>query len=321
MTYSNAQDISRALANDKTQAAKWLRAMCKSTGRLSTFIIMRYGDPRQWSSLPTLKDNRMRSKRKPRTDKTALKIAEEVFAANGQAAVALRRRVRFHTKKGTSAKWALTYVIKKAGDPREWREVTKNLRSKKARRELSVARECVLEHIDGRVIKANSIVHFCERAGIPDSKYHISPILDGKRVTHKGWYLPETLARKIELRDIYDNVSTHTVRELLVEHKLGKNTVGALLDGRKKTVMNSRLALADTPIDAKVRPNPIKTTRVTLTKGNRTFTGKTICEAARAAGVTSLPNIYKAAYGFREEAQGVRVKSVEVERRSVLNHG
>ena len=273
MTYPQAQDLARQLSNLDTPPAKMLKTLCAQTGRLPTFIIMRYGDPTTWNRVPATYDKRRAKRERPKSLGAAEKIVEEVFEANGQAAVALRRRAR-SLRKTQGIKWSRPeFIVLKFGDPRLWAEVTKNLMSKKARRELSLARPCVLEHVkSGRVVEADSIVRFCQKAGIPKSRYHITPILDGTRPTHKGWYLPAFLDRTLHLRDIYLNEYSMSVRQWIKSGHSGGQAY-RLLNGSKRTEMCSRLMLAETPVDAKMVPRLERTVEVKLTDGKRVFKG------------------------------------------------
>lgn len=249
MTYSNALDIARALANANTKAAKLLRAMTKKTGRVPTFIIMRYGDPRKWRDLPRIRDH---------------------------------RELRYRSK-------------------------------------YTKTRLCHLVNLDGREIRADSIADFCDKAGLPKvNRFHITPILNGERMSLKGWYLPETLARKVELRDIYGNVTTEVVRDLITTNRMKSATIRRLLEGANKSALDSRVMLADTPVNAPIAPRALRITKVKLIDGKRVYTGQSIPEVARKAGITNLPALYSIAYGFRDHFKGMMIKEIEVERKSVL---
>lgn len=316
MTYPEAQEIARLLAPFDHTCARWLRTMCQQTGRKATFIIMRYGDPRVWEALPAVRDHRTSKITRPKSLAAAAKIARRVLAANGQAAKALRRRVRAITHIGY--KDPAARIVLRDGDPYLWREITHKLKSKKARRELTLARPCVLENVvTGKVIKAPSIVKFCQLAGIPRGSYHISPVLDGHRPHHKGWYLPAFLDQVLHLRDLYSNEHQITVRDWI---KSGRSPGSArrLLSGEKRTESHRQIMLASTTNDSQVRPRPNKITQVEVTKNGQTYTGASIKEAGTKAGLKSYHNLYSVAYGFAEEAQGVRIKSIKVEKKRVL---
>ncbi len=316
MTYPQAQEISLELATSNSHASAMLRSMCEQTGRVRTFIIMRYGDPRQWKGIPFRRDGRAARITRPSSPHGASKIIGEVFVENGRAAVALRRRAR--AMKRIGCKDPIMYVVMRDGDPRQWREVTANLKSKKARKALSLARTCELEHPkSGRRIRAASIVEFCAKAGIPNSRYHITPILDGSRLFHKGWYLPAFLDRVLDLKDIYGNVSQLTVREWV---KRGHTAAQAnrLLTGQTRSEKGSKIMLASTVVDSLLKPRDTMITQIKLTDGKRVFTGDSINAACQNAGLSQPGNVYQMAYGFRDEARGLRVKSVKVAKKRVV---
>lgn len=320
MTYPQAQTIARELANASTEAAKMLRVLCEQTGRSETFIIMRYGDPRCWPEAPQLADARNRSKiPHPTTIAEATKIVKQVEKADGYAAVALRRRSRVRRPSYGPLLSSLPYIVFKEGDPRHWPEVVKGLHSKKARRELALARSCTLEHSKtGKVIKADSIVQFCEQAKLDgNARYHITPVLNGDRTTYKGWCLPDFLNQSLNLKDIYGNQYEMTVRDWVRKHG-SPGSAHRLLAGRKKSISNSKLMLASTLVDSPLSPRSQHTIEVKLTDGKRTYSGRSIHEAAQAAGLKQPGSLYQCAYGFRDEARGLRVKSIKMERKRVL---
>lgn len=283
MTYPEAQQIALDLAFSDCEAAKMLRILCDQTKRKATFIIMRYGDPRTWTKLPSRVDGRSSRVNRvmDRTVKVTRKVADQVdYVRSGTQITATRRT-------------------------KDWRVTLKT-------------RPCVLEHaMTGRVIEAPSIVVFCEQANLKHSKYHITPILDGHRVHHKGWYLPAFLDQILHLRDIYSNEYQITVREWIKSGRTG-GSAQRLLTGEKRAESRHQIMLASTTNDSQVRPRPNKITQVEVTKNGQIYTGASIKEAGTKAGLKSYHNLYSVAYGFAEEAQGVRIKSIKVEKKRVL---
>lgn len=284
MTYSQSLDIARSLASADTKAARLLRAMVKSTGRKETFIIMRYGDPREWDDLPTKRDTRTKAHTKS--------------VSRPSKMTGVTKGTQTYIKQGKVVTWTRR--------TKDWRSIVKT-------------RAVSLEHINGRKLSAPSIVIFCERAKLKgNARYHITPVLDGDRPSYKGWYVPGYLSRAIEVRDVYGNLSTVTVRDLLTKHGLKQTSVSRLLSGERRAVMGDRLMLAETKVDTTLAPRAIQTTKVKLTDGKRVFTGRTIGEAARMAGVQPQQGLYATAYGFRDEYNGLSIKEIEIERKSVL---
>lgn len=236
----------------------------------------------------------------------------------GKATTKAAKMLRAMTKQtGRTA----TFLIMRYGDPRKWRRIpqAQDRRNFRYRSKYTTKRPCRLTHIDGRTISASSIADFCDKVGLSTvDRLHVSPVLDGQRMSFKGWYLPETLMRKVSLRDIYGNVMTHTIRALIQEDKIKPSSIRRLLAGDTKSVRNHRVMLADTPIKAKIAPNSLRITKVKLKDGNRIYTGTSIPEVARKAGIGNLPALYSIAYGFRDDYHGTTFKEIEVERRRVF---
>jgi hypothetical protein len=217
---------------------------------------------------------------------------------------------------------ARTFIIMRYGDPHNWRNLPKpkDSREYRYRSKYTRLRPCHLVHIEGRSIRAKSIAEFCDKAGLKEThnRLHVSPVLNGERTSFKGWYRPEFLARKVELRDVYGNVTTHAVRDLIRNNRMKVTTIRRLLDGSKKSGLDSRIMLADTPVNAIMSPRPVRITKVKLTDGRKVYTGTSIPDAARKAGITNLAGLYSIAYGFRDDLNGMTIKDIELERRQVL---
>lgn len=281
MTYSIALDIARRLADADTVPAKLLREKCRLTGRQPTFIIMRYGDPRTWRVAPKTRDGR-------------LTRANHV---NRSKVRAIRRK----SLKSASR-------IRDTRRPKDWRHTVNT-------------RPVRLQHLEtGRVITAKSIAAFVRRH-LPETweeaRYHITPVLDGQRSSHKGWFLPETLAHRVSLRDVYGNTTSLTIREAFKKHGLSARGLVCLLSGKTRATFGGRLILAENATKAFVQPKATKVTRVQLTDGRRTVTAPSLNQAALKAGI-SVPGVYQAAYGLRAEIDGFRIADVTVEQKRVL---
>lgn len=79
----------------------------------------------------------------------------------------------------------------------------------------------------GEEIQTNSISEFCRRANLnKNDKYHMTPVLDGERLTHKGWVLPSLLNNRTIICDL--NGKEYSIRELLRIKKQFSLTVTSL---------------------------------------------------------------------------------------------
>lgn len=269
MTYPEALDIARSLTTANTNAARLLRKQCRLSKRQPTFVIMRYGDPRQWRGLPKASD--------PRSRKRTIKAPAKVW---GQRPT------------------------------KDWRKIVNG-------------RAVRLQHIDSATpVEYATIVEFCARhlPGKSDP-YHVTPVLNGERPSFKGWYLPETLVREVQMRDVYGNLVSFKVRDAK-QYGLTPRTVCSMLRGKRDGAKQGRIALADTvpargllPISK--RP---KITSVTLVKGKRVVTASSLPKVAIKAGIqTSIASVYAMAYGLRDEVRGFRLKAIKTEPRRVFS--
>lgn len=323
MTYTEATQIAHKMATSTSKAAQLLRAKMRATNHQATFIIMRFGDPRNWKKLPKGRDTRTKNPKVVKmpfvfacTDEEAIKFVDETKRSGGEPLRLLKLKSDDYRRRCNPYRYPYDYIsiVRKFGDPRTWDGLPVATKGRTTRRPLT------LEHAQtGRVISAPGITTFCRLANLTGSaQFHITPILDGKRVHHKGWYLPSFLDQQLNLRDIYGNLYSMTVREWIRDHKRSGQTANRLLTGGKKSIVEGRVMLASTVINSPIAPNPIRTTEVKLTDGKRVFSGRTISEAARNAGFKKSSNLYKVAYGFKDEAWGLRVKSIEIEKKRAL---
>jgi len=197
---------------------------------------------------------------------------------------------------------------------------------KRDKRDKFEKRRCVLQNVhSGRIIKADSIVEFCKEAGLKfPAQYHVTPVLDGARPSFKGWFLPETLAQTVDLKDVYGNeykgVSVHDwLRRKSHAPALGKSSILALVRGQKKFIGTGKIALASTPIDSIIAPKAYRIKDFAITDGEKTFRGKSIYDVARQAKL-SAPYVYSLAYGYREDVNGFKVKKLTAEDKVVLTN-
>ncbi len=189
-----------------------------------------------------------------------------------------------------------------------------------------IKRPCTLQNVhSGRIIKADSIVEFCKEAGLKfPAQYHVTPVLDGARPSFKGWFLPETLARKVDLKDVYDNeykdVSVHDwLRRKSHAPALGKSSIFHLITGKKRAIGGGKIMLASTPNDSPIRPKAYKIRSFVITNGKKTIHGTSILNAAKKAGLNPS-DVYSLAYGFRDQVNGYEVQKLTTEDKVVLTN-
>lgn len=268
MTTQQAINLAATITQRHPKVDRLLRAKCRETGRARSFIIMRFGDPREWGD--TIPKGRL----KP------LKVGKQ----------------RFRTR-ATYRAWAKTSGRKGEG-----------------------LRRCVLQHItSGRIIRASSIVAFCRKARLTgNARFHITPILDGQRLSYKDWFLPSTLATKLNLRDVYGNVYKGvTIREWVKKHGLSAHMATKLLRGDKTRAASGRLALASTEDTGFIKPRSTIVTGVTLRKGGHIIKADSLPSAAARLGLYPS-SLYPLAYGVTDTVAGYKLTHVKTEQRMVL---
>jgi hypothetical protein len=230
-------------------------------------------------------------------------------------------------------------IIRRFGDPRNWidypRGTTKDRRSfnpgatfrtmrakgvVRADRTIRVAnRRCHLQHIEtGRVINVRSIAAFCRKARLGgNARYHITPVLDGKRLSYKGWYLPATLRRTLDLRDSYGNVYRGvTLRDWVVKHRKSPGSARRLLSGARETV--GGVTLLSNPKATDLTRRAMTVTKVVLARGKHRVEADSVMEAAAKLGTTGASPIYDMVYGIRSHYRGYRLVRVKTRRHAAL---
>lgn len=208
-----------------------------------------------------------------------------------------------------------SFVLQRFGDPRKWDGIPAGI-YKPLGHPVPCSRNkrpCTLQHVGtGRKISADSITAFCEQAGLSNvSRYHITPVLDGKRPHHKGWFLPKTLTKQLDLRDIYGNAYRVSVQEWVTKHGYSAAAALRLLSGERQRFKQLLTATAED--SAHLRPRGIKVTSVTLRKGARTVTAPSLPAAAVALGYNKTA-LYPVAYGLRDTLDGFRLTKVRTKR-------
>jgi hypothetical protein len=166
----------------------------------------------------------------------------------------------------------------------------------------------------GQIINAESIVDFCKEAGLNGNDvYHLTPILDGKRLHHKKWCLPEILNKKIELKDVYGNFYSGTIKDLMNKYKVPFIRLFKLLNGSKENC--NGLMLKDKKIKyIPLKPYAIKNYQI-KTPNNKILSGRTLrLLANRTNGGISYGRIAHLVHGKADIAKGYKFHGYEVTR-------
>lgn len=156
-------------------------------------------------------------------------------------------------------------------------------------------------------IEAESMGEFCRKAGLNgNDKYHINPILDGVRLHHKGWVLPDFIETKETICDIYGNeYKFEDVIDVYKRNKLGINSIKKLIDG-KIDFYKGLFIKSNKPLFKK------KTKlRFIFEKDEKRISSSNISALSRKFGVNSPRHFYSAINGERNSCYGYKLKKIE----------
>lgn len=158
-----------------------------------------------------------------------------------------------------------------------------------------------------QAIQAKSITEFCKLAKLNgNDMFHLTPILDGKRLHHKCWCLPATMEKNCIIMDIYGNeYKLFNLLEFSQKYSLRSTMLAKLVDGKIDTYRG--LYLKGT--DIKFR-KPIKY-KYTFNKGNIEVQAINLAALSRKFHVKSPHNFYKLVHGHTSHAYGYKVKDIE----------
>lgn len=180
-------------------------------------------------------------------------------------------------------------------------------------------RACKLINLQtGQVVQARSIKEFCQKVGFKHNEmFHITPILDGERLHHKGWCLPEYWNHWLELKDCYGHTYQGHVRDFLFGYKVRACTLFNLMRGRKD--MLAGLSLKDTKI-VSVPLRPYKVVGYSLrTPNGRTMQAKTQTSLARQLQSSlTYRHLGSLLRGYTAQARGFRVRKIKMVPRFAL---
>ncbi len=168
-----------------------------------------------------------------------------------------------------------------------------------------------------RVIKARSMGEFCRKAGLNGTdKYHIWPVLEGKRTHHKGWGLPKTLNKRLTVRDVYGNSADVTVGQAIDRKLFGPCSIRRMNEG---TTVLGGLRLASAPVNPYViPPRSYRVKRITLRDTNGLLiTGSSNQEVAKKAALSEVA-VSNLRTGRISSIYGVTLHSIRTEQRSML---
>lgn len=187
-----------------------------------------------------------------------------------------------------------------------------------SRRGNNTPRVCKLKNLySGRLINASSITEFCRKAGFvgSNSKYHITPVLDGKRMSYKGWFVPSTLDKPLALKDVFGNYYDTNIQEILRRKKLSSIAIKRLVNGRTFRGICS----ADKDTSHIIPPRAFKVdSYVFQDHTGEIFQGNTLQEVADCAGI-HLQGAYNLVHGIQDQVKGVFLKCVKTHQRQSLS--
>ena len=181
-----------------------------------------------------------------------------------------------------------------------------------------VDRPCKLENIySGRVIASDSLANFCREARLyGNSRYHINPILSGHTLSHKNWYLPEVLHKKLELVDVYGNEYNTTVKELILKYKLSSVFTRRLLEGKSVYGLYPKEKFNELSNQV-ILPKNYSIKKYVFTNGKRDIDGVTMEKLGKKID-RSIGSIYDVVHGYKENIDGFRLKELVLEFKSRL---
>lgn len=182
----------------------------------------------------------------------------------------------------------------------------------------TIKRSVRLQHIKtGRVISAPSIAAFCRRARLKgNDRLHITPVLNGERLLHKGWALPRVLNSRLSLKDVFGNEVTRSIRELKTQ--FGTMTIRRLLAGFP--VGKVAPAVHDYGDILKPKPYTLKeyVFRVPGKRGRpRLIRAETYKQAGRKLGIDKQ-SAFNLSHGYSHNVDGITFERAETVRRSAF---
>lgn len=170
-------------------------------------------------------------------------------------------------------------------------------------------RRCHLQHlVTGRVINVGSIATFCRKAKLKgNAKLHITPVLEGKRWSYKGWFKPDTLKQEVALADVYGNqYDPVKVQTLIEDHGLTVHGLKRILRGQ--FYGTRRLTRADTPVQGLLKPRDWRVAEYVFKKQrpNRRgapeiHRGSCLTQLAKDLGLSHPGSLYPLLYGWRSK--------------------
>jgi hypothetical protein len=181
-------------------------------------------------------------------------------------------------------------------------------------------RACKLKNIaTGKVISAKSIAAFCKKVGlIGNERYHLTPVLDGERIHHKGWTTPEKYAELYKAREWKDIYGNYRVLSLIEIYQIfGKETLitaGKFLSGKNKSI--NGLYPSDYEINH-LPPKNYKIKSYKFNKNGKIVSGRTVRELSEKLGISNH-SIWDVIYGKREKCKGMTFNSIETEQKSIV---
>lgn len=176
-----------------------------------------------------------------------------------------------------------------------------------------------LQHLEtGRTVSAPSIAAFCRKAKVKgvNARYHLTPVLQGHRLSYKGWGVPAVLNAELPLKDVFGNETTATVAQWT--KTLSITSLNRLRAGQPAGAI-APLTHDFGPILG-LKPYRVKAYRFRKADGSRgrpEIVGETLAECAAKLGI-STAGAYTLAHGLSPRVKGATFIRAETEARRLV---
>jgi hypothetical protein len=176
-------------------------------------------------------------------------------------------------------------------------------------------RKCLLVNKQTeQIISADSISDFCKKAKLlKNDKFHITPILNGDRPSHKHWVLPSVFYKKICLKDIYGNIYKDSIRNFIFKNGLTFQFIWKLINNKK--MVSNGLMLKNTNINHININSYIINNYKFLSPKNKIVKLKTIRKSLKDISYHSLWSLSRGKY---EKIKGYKFLSADIQKKSIL---
>lgn len=176
-------------------------------------------------------------------------------------------------------------------------------------------RPITLQYHSKKLVSSFSISDFCKKVGLNDnSKFHITPILQGKRFHHKGWHLPFDI--NVILVDIHGHeYKVNNFWDFSKKYKINPMHLKNLINGKIKLFRG--LFLKNNRPD-NIRPQLFKY-ECTFENNDNQIKGTNITEIGRLLN-SERSGFAKLSLGVLSNHKGWIIKKVKLIRKSPILH-